>query len=435
MGFEVSRATLLPVLERVCSVVEPRWRDRVYLIPDPAGHDKIYLSANSSTMDANEPFFTISGKIGEPFSLKAPDLLGLVRKYPVKAVITFTFLDETIMVHHARWETNPKTRKKEFNSYDVPHPALKTSSGRFRSTLPVYDMEGFFRLSMGDNPHQLTLAASALEIMLSGTHKFAGKEDHELHKDLLQSVSIGGPAGEPVRAIGTDIFRVSKVQPSSSPTTDGTNIYLQPKLARLVAQLSGQLAQEKDQPVQIWTDGERVRFKIGGLSLTSVLNSKPLPEAVDGLVEARGSVKRTGIDLGELTTAVEMMNSFEKNNPRAQADVTPVVLSFQGNIVEVSYVSGHGSGSTVLKTAGDPCYEIFSFKGADLLSLLQGWPEDEIYMEHPKAGEDLAVVFRSAPSLGFSRGLSELTQGVFHRPPFPPLKQRPEVVAMEGVQF
>ncbi|MEL6292277.1 MAG: DNA polymerase III subunit beta [Pseudomonadota bacterium] len=226
---------------------------------------------------------------------------------------------------------------------------VSVTSGSSRFALPALPADDFPDLAAGEMTHEFSIAAHDLKRLIEKTRFAISTEETRYYLNGIYLHTVATEAGAMLRAVATDGHRLAQVeltQPDGAAEMPGVII------PRKTVQELHRLLDDGAAEVRVGVSEMKVRFEIGGVTLTSKLIDGTFPDYARVIPE--GNDKELRVSNAEFISAVDRVST---------------IASERGRAVKLSLSSGKLILSVNNPEGGSATEELEADYGADALEI------------------------------------------------------------------
>ena len=309
MQFVIERGELLKALGHVTSVVERRTTipilSNVLLI---AGSDGLQLKATDLEREVVEH---AAADVSQPGAVTVPAHMihDIARKLPDGAQVSV--------------------------SRDPEKERVAITSGVSKFALQALPADDFPDLAAGEMSHEFTMAAHDLKRLIEKTRFAISTEETRYYLNGIYFHSLPAEDGEVLRAVATDGHRLAQVQ---LPQPDGSSGMPGIIVPRKTVQELFRLLDDAGGEIGVGVSETKVRFNLGGVTLTSKLIDGTFPDYER--VIPKSNDKDMRVSNAEFMAAVDRVSTIASERGRA------VKLSLSSGSLTLSVNNPEGGSAT-----------------------------------------------------------------------------------------
>ncbi len=334
MKLTIERAALLKALTHVQSVVERR---------------------NTIPILANVMLTAQKGSLG----LAATDMdLAIVEQVDATAAKT----GATTAPAHTLYEIVRKLPDGTQVQLEAGTDSVLTlRAGRSRFTLQCLPVSDFPQMSEGDLPHRFQIGAADLKAIIDRTRFAISTEETRYYLNGIYLHAARSNEVEVLRGVATDGHRLARVELPLPPGAAEMPGVIVPRKA--VGELR-KLIEEADSAVDVELSETRIRFALGGVTLTSKLIDGTFPD-YERVIPA-GNDKMMEVRCAEFSAAVDRVATISTEKSRA------IKLTLGKNTLTLSATSPDaGSATEEIEVGYDGAPIEIGFNSRYLLDITQ----------------------------------------------------------------
>jgi len=309
MQLVIERGELLKALSHVTSVVERRTTipilSNVLLIASDSG---LLLKATDLEREVTE---SANADISQTGIVTVPALTmhDIARKLPDGAQVAL--------------------------SRDAERERLTVTAGHSRFALQSLPADDFPDLAAGEMTHEFVIPAHALKRLIEKTRFAISTEETRYYLNGIYLHAVTTDAGEMLRAVATDGHRLAQAdleQPDGAGDMPGVIV------PRKTVQELNRLLDDSTADVRVGVSASKVRFEIGGITLTSKLIDGTFPDYARVIPQSNDKEMR--IRIAEFISAVDRVSTIVSDRGRA------VKLSLAPGQLVLSVTNPEGGSAT-----------------------------------------------------------------------------------------